>query len=224
MSAMASPPPLPPLPDHPAAIDDLAALRDTLADALDGGDVAALQIRLKDVARRPSSRAVDRAVPPIAQAARRGGDPQRPAGPGRASSAATASMSARTTPPTPRRAGSSGRTAWSASPATTAATWPWRRPRPAPTMSPSAPSSTTATKDSPDPRRAGDPVDLAGDHADPLRRHRRDHGGERRGPGRRRAPTSWRSAAGVWSHPQGPRAAVAALNAEIAKGVKARLG
>lgn len=28
--------------------------------------------------------------------------------------------------------------------------------------------------------------------------------------------------AGVWSHPQGPKAAVAALNSEIAKGVKAR--
>ena len=33
----------------PPALDDLAAFGRTLADALDGGDVAALQIRLKDV-------------------------------------------------------------------------------------------------------------------------------------------------------------------------------
>jgi thiamine-phosphate pyrophosphorylase len=51
----------------PPAIDDLAAFGRTLAHALDGGDVAALQIRIKDAPDDVVSAAVD-ALSPIAQA------------------------------------------------------------------------------------------------------------------------------------------------------------
>ena len=51
----------------PPRLDDLAAFGHTLAQALDAGDVAALQIRLKDVADEVIAAAVD-ALSPIAQA------------------------------------------------------------------------------------------------------------------------------------------------------------
>lgn len=51
----------------PPAIDDLAAFGHTLAQALDAGDVAALQIRLKDAPDDIIAAAVD-ALSPIAQA------------------------------------------------------------------------------------------------------------------------------------------------------------
>jgi thiamine-phosphate pyrophosphorylase len=51
----------------PSALPDLEAFGQTLAEALEGGDVAALQIRLKDVADTEISRAVQ-ALKPIAQA------------------------------------------------------------------------------------------------------------------------------------------------------------
>jgi len=51
----------------PPRIDDLAAFGRDLAHALDGGDVAALQIRLKDVSDEIIEAAVD-ALSPIAQA------------------------------------------------------------------------------------------------------------------------------------------------------------
>lgn len=51
----------------PARLDDLAAFGHVLAHALDAGDVAALQIRLKDVPDEVVAAAVD-ALAPIAQA------------------------------------------------------------------------------------------------------------------------------------------------------------
>lgn len=51
----------------PPRLDDLAAFGRTLAAALDGGDVGALQIRLKDVDEQIIAAAVD-ALKPIAQA------------------------------------------------------------------------------------------------------------------------------------------------------------
>jgi thiamine-phosphate pyrophosphorylase len=51
----------------PSALPDLAAFGEQLAAALDAGDVAALQIRLKDVADAEIGRAVE-ALAPIAQA------------------------------------------------------------------------------------------------------------------------------------------------------------
>lgn len=51
----------------PPRLDDLAAFGHTLAQALDAGDVAALQIRLKDVSDEVIAAAVD-ALSPIAQA------------------------------------------------------------------------------------------------------------------------------------------------------------
>src|SRR6185369_3244085 len=51
----------------PPRLDDLAAFGRTLAHALDAGDVAALQIRLKDVPDEVIAAAVD-ALAPIAQA------------------------------------------------------------------------------------------------------------------------------------------------------------
>ena len=51
----------------PPRLDDLAAFGRTLAQALDAGDVAALQIRLKDVSDDVIAAAVD-ALSPIAQA------------------------------------------------------------------------------------------------------------------------------------------------------------
>src|SRR6478609_6006623 len=51
----------------PPRIDDLASFGRTLAHALDAGDVAALQIRLKEVPDEIVAAAVD-AVMPIAQA------------------------------------------------------------------------------------------------------------------------------------------------------------
>src|SRR4029453_8933735 len=51
----------------PPKLDDLAGFGRTLAHALDAGDVAALQIRLKDVPDEVGAAAVD-ALMPIAQA------------------------------------------------------------------------------------------------------------------------------------------------------------
>lgn len=51
----------------PPALPDLAAFGQTLAQALEGGDVAALQIRLKDASDEVVAAAVD-ALAPIAQA------------------------------------------------------------------------------------------------------------------------------------------------------------
>lgn len=51
----------------PSAIDDLAAYGDTLAETLDAGDVAALQIRIKNASDEVISAAVN-ALSPIAQA------------------------------------------------------------------------------------------------------------------------------------------------------------
>src|SRR5205809_7230904 len=51
----------------PPAIEDLAAFARTLAEALDAGDVAALQIRLKGLPDAQIVKAV-RALAPIAQA------------------------------------------------------------------------------------------------------------------------------------------------------------
>jgi len=50
---------LPPLSDHAPVIDDLAAFGHALAQALDAGDVAALQIRLKDRPEAVIAAAVD---------------------------------------------------------------------------------------------------------------------------------------------------------------------
>ncbi|MBC7668244.1 MAG: thiamine phosphate synthase [Gemmatimonadaceae bacterium] len=51
----------------PPTLDDLAAFARTLAEALDGGDVAALQIRLKDASDEAIAAAVE-ALSPIARA------------------------------------------------------------------------------------------------------------------------------------------------------------
>ena len=51
----------------PPALPDLAAFGEQLAQALDAGDVAALQIRLKDASDADIGRAVE-ALAPIAQA------------------------------------------------------------------------------------------------------------------------------------------------------------
>ncbi|WP_376094805.1 thiamine phosphate synthase [Roseomonas sp. CCTCC AB2023176] len=57
---------MPPLPHHPPRLD-AASFRDDLARALDAGDVAALQIRLKDAADDDVLRATE-AILPVAQA------------------------------------------------------------------------------------------------------------------------------------------------------------
>ena len=65
----------------PPAIPDLAAFGHTLAEALDAGDVAALQIRIKDA---PDDIVVCRRRCAFAHrpGARRRGNPQRPTGSG----------------------------------------------------------------------------------------------------------------------------------------------
>ena len=66
----------------PPRLDDLAAFSRALDQALDGGDVAALQLRLKGAADAVVAQAVQALAPPLPRP-RRGADPQRPAGPRR---------------------------------------------------------------------------------------------------------------------------------------------
>ena len=66
----------------PPGLPDLDGFAGRLEAALDAGDVAALQIRLKEVDDETVARAVD-ALAPLAQPRGGGGDPERPSGPRR---------------------------------------------------------------------------------------------------------------------------------------------
>ena len=65
-------------------------------------------------------------------------------------------------------------------------------------------------------------IDLAGDRCRPRAWRSAGSRWTTAGPWSRRAPTSSPSRRGVWNHPDGPAAAVAAFNAEIAKGLAER--